>query len=191
MPGSMMPMRSARPLLPALTLSLLVLAGCSERPRAPVLRDDPVYQNDREGFRFLAPEGWEQQMRGELPPTRVTRERTLVDYRRTSGPTAASFRVSAIDLPATADLAAHLSTSPVLNIRKWRATGTPQETKVGSAAGTRYELAGRAEGEEMAQEVVAVRRGERVYLFSSLFPMRDTEVRQQLRQVVASVIWKQ
>lgn len=175
--------------LPLLVV-VLVVAGCTERPRAPVLRDDPVYQNDREGFRLLAPDGWQQHMRGELPPGKVSKERTLVEYQRTSGTSAASFRVSAIDLPDSANLAAYLSSTPLFGVSKWRVTATTKEVKVGTASGTRYDLTGRSGSEEMALEVVAVRRGERVYLFTSLYAPRDLEVRSQMRQTVAGVVWK-
>src|SRR5262245_41969592 len=96
--------------LPTLFLAWGVfLAGCDSRPRAPVLRDDPVYQNDQEGFRFLAPDGWSQSMRGEVPPGKVDKERSLVEYRRKKGSAGASLRVSLADLPTSTDLAAYLA----------------------------------------------------------------------------------
>ena len=42
-------------------------AGCSDRPRAPRLSNDPVYQNDAIGLRFLAPEGWTIVSRAAAP----------------------------------------------------------------------------------------------------------------------------
>ncbi len=78
---------------------VLLFSGCRSRPRAPLLRDDPVYQNDREGFRFLAPEGWTQSSRSEVPPGKITKELSLVDYRRKTGK-GASFLVTLADLDA-------------------------------------------------------------------------------------------
>ena len=170
-------------------LSASVVAGCNTRPRAPALRDDPVYQNDREGFRFLAPEGWRQNTRGDVPPGKAEKERTLVDYRPTAGPSGASLRVSLADLPDSTDLATHLA-GPSYGADKWRPAGRPEETAVGSATGTRYSFSGRVSKDEVAKEVVAVRRGGRVYFFTALYAPKDVEVRDQLRRVVSSVVWK-
>src|SRR4051812_43417722 len=38
-------------------LASLLLGGCDGRPRAPALQSGPLYQNEREGVRFLAAEG--------------------------------------------------------------------------------------------------------------------------------------
>src|SRR2546423_15656230 len=65
-----------------LALCALLLLGCDSKPRAPALMDDPVYQNDREGFRFLVPDGWKQHARAEVPPGKSEKERLLVQYRR-------------------------------------------------------------------------------------------------------------
>ena len=80
------------------------MTGCTPRPSAPALRDDPVYQNDREGFHFLAPEGWQQSVRSDIPPGKVDKERPLVNYQRNTGVTPASIRVSLADLPASTDI---------------------------------------------------------------------------------------
>jgi hypothetical protein len=169
--------------------SLLVTGGCASRPRAPVLRDDPVYQNDQEGFRFLAPEGWNQSTRADMPRGKWKTEIPLVAYRRRAGPALASFRVSLIDLPTSADLAAHVS-APSYGVDKWTQTGPPEDVTMGSVGGVRYILRGRSGKEDVMKEVVCVRRGERVYFFTSMFPPGNTELRDQLRKVVEGVIWK-
>jgi hypothetical protein len=64
-----------------LALALLALAGCQRPPRAPALVNEPVYQDSREGFRFLVPDGSVQEARGEMPPAPVEDERMLVEYR--------------------------------------------------------------------------------------------------------------
>jgi hypothetical protein len=166
-----------------------LLAGCEKRPRAPALRDDPVYQSDSEGFRFLAPQGWTQSTRAEVPPGKVTTEFPLVQYRPLKGPAGASFRVSLIDMSRSADLAAHLA-GPSYGVTTWRQTGPPEEIAVGSASAVRHSFTGRAGKQDVVKEVVCVRRGERVYLFTALYPAKDTEVRDQLRRVVESIIWK-
>src|SRR5262245_64118678 len=78
---------------------LLLLLGCAPRPRAPALLDEPVYQNEREGFRFLVPEGWKQYARSEAPPGKGERERLLVLYRRLTPGPEATLEVTRADLP--------------------------------------------------------------------------------------------
>src|SRR5689334_14831576 len=111
----MSPIRTAT--APLILVCAALLAGCNSRPRAPALRDDPVYQNDREGFRFLAPEGWTQSARTEVPPGKVKTETPLVDYRRTKGEGRAALRVSLADLPESTDLESYLS-GPSYGVKK-------------------------------------------------------------------------
>ncbi len=178
-----------RPSLAAWALAAALLAGCDTRPRAPALGDDAVFQSNREGIRFLAPDGWTQTVRGEPPPGKVEKERPLVEYARTSGGPPASLRVSLADLPESTDLPSHLS-GPSYSAKKWDTAGPAESTVVGSASGTRYTLTGRVGATETIKEVVVVRRGERVYFFTALYAPKDTEAREKLRQVVGSVIWK-
>lgn len=164
------------------------LLGCESRPRAPVLTDDPVFQSAREGIRFLAPEGWTQSMRGEPPSGTFDKERTLVLYRSTTG-SDASLRVSLIDLPPSTDLNAYLS-GPSYSAKEWVPVASPEEASVGEIPGTRYRYRARLGKREMLKEVVTVRRGDRVYLFTALHEPKDTKVRDELRRVVASVSWR-
>jgi hypothetical protein len=169
--------------------ALLLVGGCSTRPRAPVLSDDPVFQDDREGFRFLAPTGWTQTTRAEIPGGKRETETPLVAYRRKTGSAVASFRVSLIDLPSSAELSA-LVEGPSYGVEKWSQTGTPGDITVGKAAGIRYTLSGQSGKDELIKEVVCVHRGERVYLFTAIYTPTDCDSRDQLRRVVESIIWK-
>jgi hypothetical protein len=175
---------------PILALAGLAwLAGCNAGPRAPVLKDEPVYQNDREGFRFLVPPGWIQRAKGELPPGRLTRESLLVHYARPDAGPAALLEVTAADLPESADLAAEAAT-PSFGVKSWRVAGPAESIDVGGVPGVRIRCAGTLDGTEMTKEVVAVRRGERVYFFTAMFATADQAARDQVRQAVASTIWK-
>src|SRR5438105_510697 len=70
----------------ALVLAVIALAvGRGGGPRAPALRPEPVYSNAREGFRFVAPEGWALVAKADLPPGPAEKERLLVRYQATSG----------------------------------------------------------------------------------------------------------
>src|SRR5262249_45571367 len=102
--------------LPALVL--LVLSGCNTRPRAPALVDEPIYQNEREGLRFLVPEGWKQLARADVPPGKVDRERLLVQYRRLLPGQEATLEVRLADLPTSAALDSLLS-APSYGVDRW------------------------------------------------------------------------
>jgi hypothetical protein len=173
-----------------MALACLLASGCSSKPRAPMLTDDPVFQNNKEGFRFLAPTGWMQTARAEVPPGRRERETPIVAYSRDTGKFTASFRVSVIDLPETADMAKFLAKRSY-GVENWTPTGAPEDVKVGSVTGVRYTFRGRpGKNEELVKEVVCLRRGERVYLFTAVYTPGDSEAQDQLRHVVESIIWK-
>jgi hypothetical protein len=159
------------------------------RPRAPALIDEPVYHNAREGFRFLVPEGWTVHSRGEAPPGRADKERLLVNYQRYGADKPAQFEVTLIDFPSTSDLAAHLA-EPSYGAEKWRPKGAAETLPLKGIDATRYLFTARVGKEETTKEVVAVRRGERVYFFTALYATGDTSARDQMRRVVESTIWE-
>jgi hypothetical protein len=166
----------------------LAAAGCTERPHAPALRNEAVYQNAQEGFRFLPPEGWPMHTRTNLPSGPLTKEHVLVAYRNVQpgSPRPAAFEVSCADLPESADLTAHLSAGK----GNWRAVKPPEPVAAGNAAGVRITLAGRVGNDALQKEVVAVRRGGRVYFFTLIAAPTDTAARAQARQAVGSLMWK-
>jgi hypothetical protein len=166
-----------------------LLLGCGSRPRAPVLRDDPVYQNDREGFRFLVPEGWKQHARTDAPPGKYPRDLLLVEYKHFAGGKGAMLQVSLADLPEATDLSTFLA-SPSFGVKEWKRAGSEEPLEVGGVSGVRLAFTGRLARQEMTREVVAFRRGERVYFFTGFFPRGDTEARDQIRRAVASTLWK-
>ena len=183
-------MTTARPGgVACLLAAALLAAGCTQRPHAPVLRNEAVYQNAQEGFRFLPPEGWAMHTRTNLPPGPLDKEHVLVAYRKiqpgASRP--AAFEVSCADLPESADLTAHLSAGK----GKWRAVKPPEPVSAGNAQGVRITLTGRAGNEPVQKEVVAVRRGGRVYFFALIAAPNDTAAREPARQAVGSLLWKE
>src|SRR5262245_30253534 len=89
-------------------VGVIVLVAGRGGPRAPALRPEPVYQNSREGFRFVAPEGWTQVAKAELPSGPAEKERLMVRYQAATGDPAA-LEATVIDLPESTDLAAYLS----------------------------------------------------------------------------------
>src|SRR2546421_3005126 len=111
---------------PAL-LMLLVAAGCSDRPKAPPLTNDAVYQHEKIGLRFLTPEGWLVSSRAEPPPGPLTRPVVLAAYQNPRGERPAEMQVLAADLAADADLAAFVTDTRV-SPDKW--TPKPPPTTV-------------------------------------------------------------
>src|SRR5688572_22928786 len=73
----MTPPRAAAPLASAAfavsAVALLALGCSSDRPKAPPLTNEAVYQNDKIGLRFLTPEGWKVTARTDLPPGQLPR----------------------------------------------------------------------------------------------------------------------
>jgi hypothetical protein len=173
----------------ALLLTAALLPGCRSRPRAPALDNAPVYQNDREGFRFVAPEGWTQLARADVPPGKLAKERLLVQYRRLNAPREATFEVSVADFSPSTDLADYLA-APAYGSKDWKLQSAPEPAEVNGVAGTRYDFTARVGKDDMTREVVAFRRGERVYFFTTVFFTKDATAQEQGRRAVARILWK-
>jgi hypothetical protein len=166
-------------------LVAVLLLGCSHKPKAPALSNDPVYHNAHEGFRFLVPTGWVQAVKADLPAGRLDAEHLLVRYTGVSGDAPGTLEVSCADIPESTNLAEYLA-GPSHSIKGWKAVGQPEEAKIQNVPATRFVY----HAGEVAKDVVAVRRGERVYFFSALHSAKDTQSRDQLRQAVSSLVWE-
>jgi hypothetical protein len=170
-----------------LVIAGLVIVGCDSGPRAPVLRDGPVYQNNREGFFFLVPDGWIQIARSELPSGKLVKERLLVSYRSTEK--GMEFEVSMADLPEKADLKSYLE-GPSFSVAKWKAISPEESVEIGGRPATRLLLVGESARKKVSKEVVYFRRNERVYFFTGVYLTSETNARSQIRQAVSSTSWK-
>jgi hypothetical protein len=166
---------------------LAAVAGCDSRPAAPALQNDPIYRNKKEHFRLLAPEGWIQTARQELPAGHIDKERLLVQYTRSSD-RPATFEVSCADLPESTDLVAFME-GPGYGSTRWRKNGPADKIEIGGLAGTRLALSARIDGEDKTREVAAFRRGGRVYFFTGLYAASDTAARDQVRRAIDGIIW--
>jgi predicted Zn-dependent protease len=167
---------------------LLFLSGCSRTPKAPVLRDEPVYQNLAAGFRFEVPEGWTQVAKGEVAGE-ARQERLLVEYKLAASNQLAGLQVTAVDLPPSTDLEKYLL-GPSYGMESWQATAPAETIQVQGAEGKRFAFEARPRKEETSREVVAFRRQGRVYLFTGVFKSDDTKARDQVRGTIKSLIWK-
>ncbi|HZT80003.1 MAG TPA: hypothetical protein VFA26_07275 [Gemmataceae bacterium] len=175
--------------LAALTLAAL-LAGCSPRPRAPALmQGEAVYVNAQEGFRFLPPPNWTMSHRAEVPPGPLSEERALVAYRRPVGDATASLGVSMLDIPESADLA------DVIKQRRgtteWQPEGEVESLQLGGRPAARgaYRSRKAAGAPALVKEVVAVRKGGRVYFFTAVFDADDAKTREQVRKSIETLSW--
>jgi hypothetical protein len=170
-------------------ITVVLALGCRGQPQAPVLRNEPVYQNDTEGFRFLAPEGWQQHARVSVPPGKLDKERLLVQYVRLTSEKGASLDVSMADLPATTDLIQYLA-GPSGGAKSWHLKHPVEPVHISDVPAERFAFTGRMGNEEVTKEVVAFRRGERVYFFTAYFAAGDPTAQQQVRRTVESTLWK-
>jgi hypothetical protein len=175
-------------LVTLLLLGALLTPGCSRKPEAPALRDEPVYENAQEGFRFLAPENWTQHARATIPPGKVDKERLLVGYRRNEAGKSALLEVSRADLSESESLTEYLA-GPAFS-RQWKAKGPPKELEINGVLAVRNIFLTGTGKDEQVREVVTFRRGERCYFFNGLYQASDDEAREQIRRSVGSVIWK-
>jgi hypothetical protein len=168
---------------------VFVMQGCGTRPRAPALIDEPVYHNPQEGFRFSTPEGWRIQGRSEFSSgTRLEKERMLVEYRRLKRGPFASLMVSIIDLPEAQPIGEYLQKRVAVK-STWRPGGSERLTLANQPA-ERFSFTGKGDGGvDVTREVVALRRGERVYFFTGVYSSKDTSARDEIRKALASLSW--
>jgi hypothetical protein len=176
---------------------MFLLAGCNSQKQ-------PVYE-DGHGFRFVPPLGWVERARDgampaksahrqqnlPLPPLGVTGnppERFLVRYDRISTGHHAWLRVTVADLPSSTPLKACLSTH--LPGRGWKQESEEDGLEVSGLPAARIAFVGRWYDQDYLCETVAVRKGEKAYLFSAAFPASDNTAREQVRQAVLRASWQ-
>ena len=169
-------------------LVLTGACGCAERPKAPPLVNDTVYQNDRIGLRFLAPDGWSLVTRADPPSSALPKPVILVAYQLSKGQSHSGLEVLAADLAEDADfgnfLIEHRIGAAVWTLK------TPAETvSINGVEATRLTLTRQEKRAEMRREATAFRRGGRVYFFIITFAAGDYAARDAARQSVLSVNW--
>jgi hypothetical protein len=166
------------------------LSGCRQRPRAPLLQDDPVYHNATEHVRFLAPEGWTQHARSEFPPGPIPEEHLLVDYLHWTGDMPAILELSVVDLPESTDLLTYLTTKRAKSFgaQQWQVVSSGEQVEAGGASGQRFVMESN-EHAARTKEVTVFRRGRRVFFFIGVFLTGDMTARDQIRRAIKSIVW--
>lgn len=181
----------------SIVLSMLLLVGCkAQKP--------PNYEDGR-GFHFVLPPGWVERARDDALPARAAHrqqslplpplevpggppERFLVRYDRISTGHHAWMRVSVADLPSA--IALKRCVSNRLPGPGWKRESDVEEFEVSGLPAARVAFVGRWYDQDYLCETVAVRKGEKVYLFSAAFPASESEAREQARQAVLRASWQ-
>ena len=172
-------------------LGLMLLAvtpGCSKHPRAPSLAPETVYQNDKIGLRFLAPDGWPMAARADLPAGALTKPIVLVTYLQSQASRPAEFQLMAVDLPVDTDLAQYLAEHQI-GSGKWAINQAPESVTIHGETAVRYAMSRGSAKSEVRREATVFRRGGRAFFFIVTFGTTDTERRDQVRKSVESVTW--
>lgn len=175
-------------------LLLFLLAGCSSEAA-------PVHE-DAEGFRFTPPPGWVERAndslkvparRSSLPLPRLGipgagEERLRVRHDRLTAGSLAWLQVTAADVPAsmpfTKWLPAH---SPGAD---WKRELELETLQIGGLPAARLAWVGRWHNQDYLCESVAVRHDQRVFIFTASLPRSDSQGREEVRQAIASVVWR-
>src|SRR5262245_2834988 len=173
----------------ALAMSFSLMQGCDSRPRAPALSDEPVYVNMQEGFRFVAPEGWHIQSRGEFPQQELTKERMLVEYRHRREGRELSLLVSMVDVAPGTPISEYVTTR-LYPRGSWKLLGADQ-IRAGTLPAERLILGTQVDKEDVIREIVAVRRTNRLYFFSGSFPAKDSKGRDEIRKALSTLSWQE
>lgn len=172
--------------LAAVGLVIVILQLGGSRPRAPALVNEPVYQNQQEGFRFFLPDGWTIQARSEFPSGKpLPKERMLVQYKRAKS--GGSLIVSMVDLPESEAVADYLE-KRLFPKDAWRPAGVERLTLANLPA-ERFLYKGYGKMADQARETVVIRRGQRAYFFTTLYSANDTKIRDETRKALTTLTW--
>ena len=172
-----------------LVLFAIVVAGCESRPKAPALRDAPVFHNKQEGLRLLVPEGWKQTAGGTLPPGKLEGNVLLARFRLPSSESGASLDILCFDDEKKTDLQ-EIHAGRSHGVERWQAAQPPESVEINHVAAQRFILSGTIGKQAMIKEVVSFRRKQRVYSFVGLFAESDNVAREEMRRATSSIVWE-
>ena len=174
---------------PLLALPLIVLAcGCSDRPQAPPLTDEAVFQDDRVGLRFLVPAGWVVQSRAVVPDGPLSRTIIVASYRGPAGQRPPTLEVLAADVPADANLERWLAERGS-GSEAWAPRPPIRTVTINGAEATQFGQSRVKGTDELRRAVTAFRRGPRVYYFVVRHTAADPNVADAVRTTIDSITW--
>jgi hypothetical protein len=170
-----------------IAVAVLTVAGCGRTDPPELQQGLEVYHDDNGRFSFRPPAGWMQALRAGVQKGDRTQDSPLVKYKYAAGKEIAFFQVSAVDLPEGTDVTAFLDKA--LTRDEKRTSKSPEDLIVGGIKATRDTFSTKWDREPMTREVVAVRRGPRVFFFTATFPPSNKSIRETVRKLLDSVTW--
>ncbi|MBC7816892.1 MAG: hypothetical protein IAG10_08405 [Planctomycetaceae bacterium] len=178
---------------PLLAWGLLVgtvawTCGCDSAPRAPLLRDSPVYHSESEGFRFRVPEGWSQSANSVLPAGDLPGDIFLTRYQVKTTEGGASMQIICSNDIAVEQLEKHWS-GPAFGVAAWKVEESLQKVNAGPVAGERIVYSGLQGGKTLMKHVTCLHKNKRLYSFVGLYWQNDVFARQQIERALESLIW--
>ncbi len=162
--------------------------GCDSAPRAPLLRDSPVYHSESEGFRFRVPEGWSQSTNSVLPPGDLPGDTFLTRYQVKTTEGGASMQIICCNDVATDQLEKHWS-GPAFGVKTWKLEEPLANVKAGPVAGERIVYSGLIGNKTIIKHVTCLHKNKRLYSFVGLYRQNDVFARQQIERALDSLIW--
>lgn len=168
---------------------LLLLVGCESRPKAPALRDAPVFHSKQEGFRFLVPEGWKQHANGALPAGKLEGVVLFAQYRMPNSKQGAMLDLLCFSEGKYASPQEYHA-GPSHGVREWKLVGSPDSLEVNGTRGDRFIFSATLGKQPMVKEAVVYQRNQRVYSFIGVFSESDNVAREELRRAMNSIVWE-
>ncbi len=168
--------------------TLVWSCGCDSGPRAPLLRDSPVYHSESEGFRFRVPEGWNQSANSVLPAGDLPGDIFLTRYQVKTTEGGASMQIICSNDKAVEQLEKHWS-APAFGVVEWKVVESLQKVKAGPIAGERIVYSGQQGGKTLMKHVTCLHKNKRLYSFVGLYWEHDAAARQQIERALDSLIW--
>lgn len=166
----------------------LVCCGCSDKPKAPPLLNETVYNYEKIGLRFLSPEGWTIASRSTIPPGPLSKPLLLATYRGTGEEHPAALEVFAVDLAEDADFGLYLLDHSI-GVGQWTLKNPATAATINSAPATHYLLSQKEGTVEHLRDVTAFRRGGRVYFFMISYGADDPGSSDPARKSIDSITW--
>lgn len=175
--------------LAGMFLAVLFAAGCESRPKAPALRDTPVFHSKAEGFRFLVPEKWKQTANGVLPGGKLDRAIMFARFRMIETQKSGFLELLCFDEGKHPSLLEYHA-GPSQGVSAWKSVGEPESIEINQTPAERFIFSALIGKEPMHKEVVVFTRNQRVYSFVGLFSESDNAAREELRRAMNSIVWE-
>lgn len=176
-----------------ITISILIvgciLEGCSQRPQAPALIDELVYEYTPVGIRFRKPDGWTLASKAILPAEALPKPIVMIRYIQNHGDRPAEMDLVAAEVPVESDLGQFLADYRI-GPEKWKLVKPGEPLTINGVEAIRYEFVQAVGSSSARRESTAFRKGGRVYAFFLSYQSGDLDNLTTGRKCVESTIWK-